>query len=248
MKKLLSGILIGMIIATAFGVFAATLGNAYFNSQVKLMVNGKAVTTDILSATIAGETNGKNYVSARDLAEALGATVTWDGATKTVKVASATDSKPTSTGYSYSNPAPMATMQTLTKKDLLQTYSVDTKITQVIRGAEAWTMVQNANMFNSPAPEGYEYLLTKIYLKVNDINDGEQYNLSDYNYTLVSSDGKDYEHSMEVAPEPLLSANLYKGASNEGWAIFTVKTTDLNPKIAFGRDYNGSGGLWFKVN
>jgi len=42
-----------------------------------------------------------------------------------------------------------------------------------------------------------------------------------------------------------LDGHLYKGASSEGWDAFIVKKGDLSPKLAFGRNYDGTGGIWF---
>lgn len=249
MKRFISGLVIGIVLSAAVTSFAATaLKEAYFNDIVKLNVDGKSVTTDVLSATIQGQAYGKNYVSARDLAEAMGGMVFWNQETKTISVTTnkVSASTPT-TSYSYSKPAPIGTMQTLSRADILQTYTVETKVTQTVRGTEAWSMVEAANMFNEPAPEGYEYLLAKIYLKVNNIDAGQQFNLYEQSYTLVSSTGKDYDSSFVVSPSPSIDAELYEGASNEGWVVFIVKTDDTTPKIAFERDYDGSGGLWFKA-
>ena len=67
MKRFISGLVIGIVLSAAVTSFAATaLKEAYFNNIVKLNVDGKSVTTDVLSATIQGQVNGKNYVSARD--------------------------------------------------------------------------------------------------------------------------------------------------------------------------------------
>lgn len=87
MKKFISGLLAGIMIASTLVVMAASgIKEAYFNEVIKLVVDGKVIDTEIVTVTPEGQANGKNYVSARDLAEALGATVTWDGAKKEIQI------------------------------------------------------------------------------------------------------------------------------------------------------------------
>jgi len=107
MKKFVSGLLTGIIIASAFTAMAATgIKEAYFNDVIKLVVDGKVIDTEIVTVTSEGQVNGKNYVSARDLAEALGATVTWDGAKKEIQISTRTNTEVDYSGwvpYSTSN-------------------------------------------------------------------------------------------------------------------------------------------------
>ncbi|HHV98614.1 MAG TPA: copper amine oxidase N-terminal domain-containing protein [Clostridiaceae bacterium] len=250
MKKFLSGLLIGAILMLTITTFAAgKIKEAFFNDTIKLEVDGKTVNTDMVTVILEGSVDGTNYVSARALAEALGAKVEWDGKNKKILVTSKDkDTTPVTTGYSYSNPAPLNTTQVIEVEDLLQKYKVEMSVKEIVRGEEAWKMVQEANMFNDPAPEGCEYLLAKIYFKLLDIDEGKQFNLTgEVDIDLVSSDGKDYDFTFAVAPEPQLRASLYKGASHEGWAVYEVRKDDAKPKLVFGRKYDGSGGIWFKA-
>lgn len=250
MKKFISGLLIGAILMLTITTFAAgAIKEAWFNKEIKLEVDGKTVGTDMVTVILEGSVDGTNYVSARALAEALGAKVEWDGKNKKILVTSKDkDTTPVTTGYSYSNPAPLNTKQVIEVENIFDNYKAEMTVKEIIRGEEAWKMVQEANMFNSPAPEGYEYLLAKVYFKLLDIDEGKQYSLTgEVDIDLVSSDGKDYDLTFAVAPEPQLKANLYKGASHEGWAVYTVKKDDAKPKLVFGRKYDGSGGIWFKA-
>lgn len=78
MKKLIAGIIAGILITlTATSYAASIIKSVYFNDNVKLQVNGKLITTEILTATKEGQINGSNYVSARALAEAMGGAVDW---------------------------------------------------------------------------------------------------------------------------------------------------------------------------
>jgi len=73
------------------------------------------------------------------------------------------------------------------------------------------------------------------------------FDVSTYRFDVVSSDGYVYEVPFVVEPEPDISATLYPGASHEGWAAYQVYDTDTKPVLAFGRQYTGSGGIWFKL-
>jgi hypothetical protein len=64
---------------------------------------------------------------------------------------------------------------------------------------------------------------------------------------LNSPAGEGYEHVSVVLPEPGLSSKLYAGASNKGYAAFKVKINDANPLLAYGRNYDGTKGTWFKL-
>jgi uncharacterized repeat protein (TIGR02543 family) len=158
---------------------------------------------------------------------------------------------PVVAGYSYSNPAPLNTVQTVTGQSPLaygQTYTAEMSVKEIIRGGAAWSRLQAANMFNSQAPEGYEYILARIYFKVLDVTEGQTFDLSHTEISLISADGKEYDSTFGcVTPDPQLDAHLYKGASSEGWDAFIVKKDDAMPKLAFGRKSDGTGGIWFKA-
>lgn len=66
MKKFISGLLVGLIIASSGFVFA--------NNPIKMIVNGTEIHADVPPQVI----DGRTMVPARALAESLGAEVTWD--------------------------------------------------------------------------------------------------------------------------------------------------------------------------
>ncbi|GAI91366.1 unnamed protein product, partial [marine sediment metagenome] len=41
--------------------------------------------------------------------------------------------------------------------------------------------------------------------------------------------------------------SIYPGATHEGWGIFQVEAQDNKPLLTFGRDYKGSGGIWWQL-
>ena len=109
-------------------------------------------------------------------------------------------------------------------------------------------MMNQANALNTPPKSGYDYLLAKIKYKLLDIDGGKSLNLyGEADFNLVSQDGLVYNKALEFEPDPQLDARLYKGAVNEGWVVFLVKPEDTKPKISYGVNYDGTGGIWFKA-
>jgi len=67
LKRFIVGLIIGFLLATAIGATAS--------SNIRLVVNGREIETDVPPQLI----NGRVMVPARFVAEPLGATVEWDG-------------------------------------------------------------------------------------------------------------------------------------------------------------------------
>ncbi len=215
--------------------------------NIKILVDGKQVSTDKEPFIYDGTT----YLPVRAVGEAVGKTVTWDSNTNTVKLSSSStdETKSTTTSYSRTNPAPVGTEQTYTYKSKYDTdYSVKIKITDSYRGTTAWNMIKEENMFNEPAPEGKEYIVVKIKADVLSVENDEAVDFSTYDFTPFSKSGTEYEQPiMLVDPSPVFSGAVYKGSSLEGYAAFLVDKSDDSPRVVYGEDYNGAGGVWFKI-
>jgi hypothetical protein len=208
------------------------------NSTVSY-ISGRAVILDIPAKTVQGRT----MVPLRFVSEALGASVVWDGAAQRITIVSELK-----LGSSRSNPAPLGTTVEIVTENIFEKIKTRIIIREVIRGASAWQLIQEANMFNDAPPSGFEYVLARIKFDLIDIGDTDAaYNLSQYDFKAVSSSGKEYNSPSMVTPDPQLSTNLYKGSSHEGWAAFMVAIDDSAPVITFGRDYQGRGGAWFSI-
>jgi len=92
MKKFIAGFIAGAMLFGVLGVFAAVgLRDVRIADTVSLWVHGRRVETDIIHAVRYDNPYGfgRNYVSARDLAEALGYFVDWCGDTNRILVTSA---------------------------------------------------------------------------------------------------------------------------------------------------------------
>jgi len=151
-------------------------------------------------------------------------------------------------GYSRQTPVSVGVPLTLEIEEWEKISKVKVTLLEIVRGAEAWNRIKEANMFNDPPKSGFEYLLAKVkfeYLKGP--TQDTTYHLSTWEFTAVSSEGKDYESASVVEPEPELDATLYQGASHTGWVAFQVAKSDFKPLMTFGRKYDGTGGIWFKL-
>ncbi len=243
MKKFICGFLAGAMIFGAIGTFAAS----YVAEQAsfKVMVNGSEFVSDKPIVAIDGST----YLPLKAIGEVLHVPVKWNDQLHQVEVGS---SAPVAEKgeYSRNNPAPINTMQMYTKtSDWFEedNYTVAVRVMETIRGEAAWTKIKEANMFNREAPAGYEYILAKIAYSVNDTKSDFAVNVSEYNFVAFSSNNEEMDRASVVDPEPVLDGKLYKGGNTEGWISVLVKTDDANPKLAYGLDYNGTGGIWFAL-
>jgi S1-C subfamily serine protease len=149
---------------------------------------------------------------------------------------------------SLANPVSLNISQSVIVNNPVAKFTAEVTVKQIIRGALAGTMVTSVNKYNDPPKSGYEYLLAKINFKLLDIPGGKSLDVAgEWDFNLVSQDGKVYHQVIEVEPDPQLDSTLYKGASNEGWVVFMVSPNDTKPKISYGVNNDGTGGIWFKA-
>jgi len=237
MKKFISGLLIGLLLSITIVAAAANL--TAVESLYSTIFYGIKVSLAKPIVTI----NGEYYFPAKQVSDALGINFVIDDVNKTLKFGP----KPTSQS-SISNPANLNTPLTINYSDFMNSYISEVQIKDIIRGNDANKMLKEENEYNASAPEGYEYLLAKINFKLLEIQEGKAFDINNTMFDLVSTDGRVYESTFGVVvPHPEIRSSLYKGSSNEGWAVFLVGVNDMSPKITFGRNYDGTGGIWFKA-
>lgn len=123
MKKFVLGLLIGIMLTMGVTTYAVPeIKSALFSPDIKLVVDGKTLDTQIVSVIKSGEINTTNYVPARALSEALGATVEWDGKAKAINVST----EETTAASSVSAPAPTTETTPKTNPDIpYPVYKVD---------------------------------------------------------------------------------------------------------------------------
>lgn len=254
MKKSVSITLIVLLVLSVGVLMAASNEVTGKFTSFKFIVNGEEQTLDASPIVV----NGQSYLPVRAVSDMLGYNVNYDGNTKTITLNSKVQEnnipkeEPTTndddTGFTRSQPALLGTTLIFDYEDVLDSYTASMTLKELVRGEKAWEMIQGENPFNSPAEEGHEYILARFHIKLIDNKDEEsQISFSSFLYTLVSSQGKDYDFVTVIVPNPSIHANLYEGADHEGWVAFKVKKDDTNPLISFGRSYDGKGGIWFNT-
>ena len=243
MKRFLCGFLLGAMIFGAIGAFAVS----YVANPVdfKVLVNGE----EFISDPPALEVEGRTYLPLRAMGEALGVPVNWNEELRQAEVG---NSAPVAEAnqYSRSNPAPINTVQTYTStSDLFEddNYTVSVRVTEIVRGDDAYKALKaKTSVFPEPK-DGYEYINVKIAFSVNSTKSDFSIEPSQGNFKSFTSNNEECPYSMYYGIEPHLSGALYEGGNTEGWITVMVKKDDANPKLAYGLDYNGVGGIWFKL-
>ncbi|MED1116447.1 hypothetical protein [Bacillus paramycoides] len=107
---------------------------------------------------------------------------------------------------------------------------VEVSIKEIIRGEQAWKLIQKENQFNKAPADNMEYVLVKVKTKVVDADTTDfAYHSNDIiNTEYVSEDGKVYQMDTEhqpVIPTPLRSA-VFKGAEAEGYSVQYIQKND----------------------
>lgn len=194
---------------------------------------------------------GTNYIPARALAEALGLNVSWDSATTTVVLTTPNNSTGTNTvpatgNYSRSNPAPLGTPQQVTVNKGNWSYTATVEITKAYRGQTAWAMIREANMFNKAPSSSREYILAAVKVTVDSVSEDRAVNMNEYDFRAFNSNNAEYATEATVEPSPF-DGQAYEGATVEGFVSFVVDTDDPAPKVVYGTDYKGIGGVWFSL-
>jgi hypothetical protein len=258
-RERIKGFIIGvlmtvLVFSISFSSFAlvGTKNITVGYNNIKIYINQKLITPKDGNGNIVEPFvyNGTTFLPVRAISEALGQQVSWDAVNKAVYVGSQPSGVPApSITYSRNNPAPLNTAQTINYSSYFDAYNATVSVTEIIRGADAWSMIKAANMFNDEPKAGYEYVLAKIKITMNSVKDDAAYDIYGFNFTPFSSDNAEYVNmTTVVTPEPALSGKMFAGSTKEGYVEFEVKISDPSPKFVFGAAYDGTGGIWFKLN
>lgn len=105
-------------------------------------------------------------------------------------------------------------------------------VIEVIRGDEAWTMVQEANQFNDPPLDGFEYIAVKLHLRYIGTKDEATYVDNSY-FKTTGSAGILHDSPFVVVPDPALDASLYPGGECEGWIVVQASKGETNVSLIF---------------
>ncbi len=116
-------------------------------------------------------------------------------------------------GTSRSNP--------LTAADLIEAPNWNVEVLEVVRGEEAWSMLQTANQFNEPPADGMQYILARIKV-TSTYQDTESHTIGSSDFGLTGDRLILYDSASVVVPEPELNAELFAGGEAEGWVAFAA--------------------------
>lgn len=120
---------------------------------------------------------------------------------------------------------------------VVQAPNWEIQVLEMLRGADAWSQIEAANMFNEPAPEGQEYLLLKLHVRsLHD--DDETHWISESDFGVTGERLIQYRPTEAVPPEPVLDAELYGGGKTEGWAVYLVGAKEENLMVVIDEVFN----------
>ena len=136
------------------------------------------------------------------------------------------------TGMSRSNPYP--------RSEVVSVPGWEVQVLEVIRGEQAWSLIQSANMFNKPAPEGMEYLLVKLRAKSTSTDDPEP-RIQTGIYRVTGDRLIEYFQGSAVPPsptfDPVLEGRSFSGGETEGWIVYLIGKNEGNLIFLIGEPY-----------
>ncbi len=140
--------------------------------------------------------------------------------------------KPTDLGKERNNPASRA--------DKITTEDWEVSVIEVIRGDEAWRMVQEANQFNDPPAKGMEYIAVRIHVRYIGTEDKAE-NIDGSFFKTVGSTAVLYDSPSVVGPDPSLDIWLYPGGEYEGWIVAQAAKDETGVVLVFDPLFDFSG-------
>ena len=248
-KDVVAGALTATLVVGMVPAAFATVGQVNLKADynnIKVVVDGKELATDKEPFAVEGTT----YLPVRAVAEAVGKDVTWDSKTQTVYLVSKPNSAENQTNnatYSRKNPAPIGVAQAISSTGIAGEYNAKVTVLSSERGESAWTKIKASNKYNEKAPDGKEYVLVKVKIAVDNIKNDGAVRLNSRMFEAFTANDEQYEKIHVTGPDPTLSGDIYSGSSAEGYIVFLVDKDDKGAKISFGRKYDGTGGIWFKI-
>lgn len=225
-RRYLIGILVICMLSVASFALAA--------QPISLIVNGQTVQCDVPPEII----NGRTMVPIRAVAEALGCQVSWDATQNAVVITSAGQtstipnqqpSSNASIGTTRDNPLPAG-------QSLLTPDGFQVTMNSLVEGDAAWSIILNANQFNTPPDSNSKYVLISVDVK-NISSQQEPQHISNFDFSLVGSSNKVF-HSFDKAVTlsnqgayVTLGADLYHGGDATGTIAFYVPSLDFHGVI-----------------
>ncbi|MEJ2111307.1 MAG: hypothetical protein P8Z37_15625, partial [Acidobacteriota bacterium] len=126
----------------------------------------------------------------------------------------------------------------------IEVYDATILIQEILRGAEAWELLQAADSSNKEPEEGYEYILARVSfkMKARGAPGDKTFDLGrPLQFTAFSENFEEYGTPSVKAPEPVLKGRTPADQQAEGWISMEVKKSDERPLLMFDPS---SGGAW----
>jgi hypothetical protein len=144
--------------------------------------------------------------------------------------------QPTELGIDQASPAPLG--ETVTTEDWQIT------VREVVRGEQAWQMVQAAEEFNEPPEAGMEYVLVKIQARyIGAIPTGDT--IDAIFFQTIGSANVLYDYPSVISPEPALSVDLFPGGKYEGWITMQAVQGETGLMLVFEESLESDQGRRF---
>jgi hypothetical protein len=134
------------------------------------------------------------------------------------------NTQPTDSGTDRSSPASLG--ETVVTEDW------EVTVTDVIRGDEAWQMIQEANQFNDPPQEGMQYVLVKFQVRYIGISNTAA-SIESASFKSTGSRNTVYDAPAIVDPEPAMDVSLFPGGVYEGWVTLSAAEDESNLSAIF---------------
>lgn len=132
--------------------------------------------------------------------------------------------QPTDLGVDRSSPAPFG--------ETVITEEWEVAVKEVIRGDEAWQMIQSTSSFNDPPEEGMEYVLAKVWVRNIGTSDSAG-DMDSISFKSTGSSNTLYDMPSVVEPEPELDVDLFSGGVYVGWLVLFAAEGETNLMAVF---------------
>lgn len=142
------------------------------------------------------------------------------------------DIEPNDLGIERTNPAPFG--------EKVVTEDWELQVLEVVRGDDAWSMVQEVNQINKPPEEGMEYIAVRV--RARNIGDEDDAELIDSTWFETTGDANAIHNAPTVAdPDPILFFRLYPGGEAEGWVVVQAQIGEQGVMLIFEPVFDSSG-------
>lgn len=209
--------------------------------------------------------NDTTYMPLRTFGKIVDADVSYENGSIIIGTAGKKE-KEVNQSTNQTKPIPLGTEQLVTVKSGLKEYSAKIKINEILRGDEAWSVLEEISN-NKPVQEGKEYVLVNFLVEMVSVQDegvvsfgsnlsgGERVdmkgavNLSYYDFIPYSNQNTRYGFEYAKMPYTTLQGKVKAGDRLDAWGIYVVDEKDTAPKLLFGYNYStATGGTWFSLS